>query len=171
MLQIQPRVNESMGSSPGGEGYSRMSKVGFPRFDGRDIEGYCCDDRNTPGHKCEAQIYTLKLTEEVDHEEGEACSEEFSEDQGVVGEERTYISMHAIAGVNTYQTMRVIGKLKRRPLHILIDAGSTHNFLDIGTARKLNCDVRSTVPLQVLVANGAKLIGSAMCKGFTWSIH
>lgn len=44
--------------------------------------------------------------------------------------------MQAIVGANTYHTMRVIGKVKRNPLHILVDSGSTHNFLNLTTAKK-----------------------------------
>jgi len=77
--------------------------------------------------------------------------------------------MHAIAGVNTYQTMRVTGKVKRRPLHILIDSGSTHNFLDIATAK--TSIVMLEVLFQVSIANRAKLVSATMCKGFTWSLH
>ena len=40
------------------------------------------------------------------------------------------ISFHAISGTNHPQTMRITGKLGNKSVTILIDGGSTHNFLD-----------------------------------------
>ena len=44
--------------------------------------------------------------------------------------------MYAIDGVvaKSYQTMRVTVTVNKKPLHILIDSGSTHNFLDVRVA-------------------------------------
>ena len=72
---------------------------------------------------------------------------------------------------NTYQTTKVLGQAKKNSPHILIDSGSTHNFLDVVTAKKLGCDMRSTVPLQISVANGSKLISSAMRQEFLRDIN
>ncbi|XP_057484986.1 uncharacterized mitochondrial protein AtMg00860-like [Actinidia eriantha] len=40
------------------------------------------------------------------------------------------ISFHAIARTEHPQTLRVVGKLKNNALTVLIDGGSTHNFID-----------------------------------------
>jgi len=69
------------------------------------------------------------------------------EDPVVVSEVTPHISMNAFSGLNTYPKMNIVGKVKKNPLHILIDSGSTHNFLDLATARRLICDIRSTVQL------------------------
>jgi len=66
--------------------------------------------------------------------------------------------------------MRVTGKVKTTPLHILIDSGSTHNFLDLATAKRLHCEIRKIPPLQVVVANGQQLVCTSMCKNFSWSL-
>ena len=47
------------------------------------------------------------------------------------------ISVNALSGNHGYQTIRIIGYHGKNPLHILIDSGSTHNFVDIGIANKL----------------------------------
>lgn len=36
--------------------------------------------------------------------------------------------------------MRVVGMVKKKPLHILIDSGSTHNFLELDYAKGLSCE-------------------------------
>lgn len=40
------------------------------------------------------------------------------------------ISFHAIAGTQHSQTIRLIGRMKNKDLTILIDKGSTHNFIE-----------------------------------------
>ena len=67
--------------------------------------------------------------------------------------------------------MRVKGHVLKQILHILMDSGSTHNFLDLYTAKKLGCRFTSTCPLQVSVAGGTKLVSQYMVSGFQFSIH
>ena len=50
-----------------------------------------------------------------------------------------HISLNALSGVPTHNTMRVKGHVLKLLLHILMDSRSTHNFLDIYTAKKLGC--------------------------------
>ncbi|GJY93232.1 reverse transcriptase [Tanacetum coccineum] len=43
-------------------------------------------------------------------------------------------------------------------VHILVDCGSTHNFLDKNMAKKLGCSIRPTGPLAVIVVDGNNLV-------------
>ncbi|GJY23222.1 gypsy/ty3 retroelement polyprotein [Tanacetum coccineum] len=79
-----------------------------------------------------------------------------------------HISLNVINGTNNYQTMRICGHVGKHKLHILVDYGSTHNFLDLNTAKKLGCQLISTCPMQVEIAGGIKLLSKYMCKSFTW---
>ena len=67
--------------------------------------------------------------------------------------------------------MRVTGKVGARGLHILVDSGSTHNFLDISTAKKLICELQKIPPLVVVVADGAQIQCQWKCKGFVWTLE
>jgi len=53
--------------------------------------------------------------------------------------------------------MRITGYFKKRPMHILVDSGSTHNFSDIQLATKMGCLIKETHPLSIVVANRAKV--------------
>ncbi|GJV91315.1 putative mitochondrial protein [Tanacetum coccineum] len=53
-------------------------------------------------------------------------------------------------------------------LNALTDCGSTHNFLDKNMAKQLGCNIRTTCPLSVTVANGNKLVTTSECKQFKW---
>lgn len=81
--------------------------------------------------------------------------------------EAPQISIHALNGMNTYQTMKITGKFGHHPLHILIDSRSTHNFLDTSTTKKLKCKINRIPPLLMVVANGVQLDCSDVSKGFT----
>jgi len=67
--------------------------------------------------------------------------------------------------------MRATGKVGSQVLHILVDLGSTHNFLDVTTAKKLKCELQKIPPLVVAVADGAQLQCQWMCKGFMWALE
>ncbi|GKC88258.1 putative mitochondrial protein [Tanacetum coccineum] len=67
--------------------------------------------------------------------------------------------------------MRVRGHVLKQILHILMDSGSTHNFLDLYMAKRLGCKIRNTCPLEVSVAGGSKLISQYMVKDFQWKLQ
>lgn len=131
---------------------------------------FFCDEKYYPGHQCKGQVYSLEVMEE---EEGMEMSEE-----GLEGslstllqeDEQPLISLQALQGMNSFQTMRVIGRAGSQAIHILVDSGSTHNFLDATTAKRLRCELQKIPPLVVAVAGGAQLQCQTMCKGFTWTL-
>jgi len=67
--------------------------------------------------------------------------------------------------------MRITGRVGSHILHILVDSGSTHNFLDTTTAKKLRCELQKIPPLMVAVADGAQLQCQWVCKGFEWALE
>jgi hypothetical protein len=125
----------------------------------RKEKGLCfwCNEKFTPEHRCQKpQTFLIEAytTEEDDElvdftgaSEGGNCAEE----------EEPLISLHAIAGCNGPKTMRVKTAIERRILVILIDSGSTHNFVDHKIAHVLQLAVTPTEEFTVKVANGEKL--------------
>ncbi|GJU38057.1 glycoside hydrolase, catalytic domain-containing protein [Tanacetum coccineum] len=81
------------------------------------------------------------------------------------------ISLNALNGVESFQTLRVTGHVRKHDLHILIHTGSTHNFLDVHKDKKLGCHLSSTFPLKVDIPGGAQLTSKNICKKFAWKIH
>ncbi|GJZ45547.1 retrotransposon-related protein [Tanacetum coccineum] len=102
--------------SSSAETVGKVVKSGFRKqlsqkeLEEKRAKGLCfyCDQKYDPGHKCPGQLYSL-----------EVCMDDIDEVE------------------ETYQTMRVRGYVGKHPLHILIDCGSTHNFLDVSAAKKL----------------------------------
>nr|GEY53827.1 hypothetical protein [Tanacetum cinerariifolium] len=68
------------------------------------------------------------------------------------------ISWNAILGVHTYNTIRMNAMVTKNLLHLLMDTGSTQNFFDLFTAKKLGRKLTKTYPLQVTVAEGNKMV-------------
>ncbi|XP_074271204.1 uncharacterized protein LOC141595129 [Silene latifolia] len=163
---------------------SNIQKPPYKRLTPAEIEEkrkknlcFQCDEPYTAGHKCPGKLYNMVLIPQEWGRKGGSefeaiiCGDNETEYVEDFGEEQPLISLNAIAGHNSYQTMRVQGKVGKNDVHILIDFGSTHNFCDENTARKLGCRVTRTYPLEVSVANGDKLTTTKVCKGFKWQLH
>jgi len=69
-----------------------------------------------------------------------------------------HIFVHALTGVANFKIMRVTSYFKKRPIHILIDSGNTHNFRNAQLATKMGCLLEEISPLNVVVADGTKAL-------------
>lgn len=67
--------------------------------------------------------------------------------------------------------MRIRGNIKKKAITILIDSGSTHNFLDPVVAKRTGCTIQSTSPMRVAVADGTKLTSDSICKHLKWNMQ
>lgn len=67
--------------------------------------------------------------------------------------------------------MRINGFFNKRTLQLLIDSGSTHNFIDEDTVKKLGCRIEAIKPMTVAVADGNKVCVTHLCMNFTWKIQ
>nr|GEX94922.1 gypsy/Ty3 retroelement polyprotein [Tanacetum cinerariifolium] len=68
------------------------------------------------------------------------------------------ISLNALNGMSSFQTLRVVGLYDdKHELHILVDPWSTHNFLEINMAKRLGCNIKKTCPLSIVVAGDKQL--------------
>ena len=68
------------------------------------------------------------------------------------------ISLNAVAGITTSQTMQVQISINVRDFLALLDSGSTHNFIDSDTADDLQLPrTRAPNSLSVTVANGDRI--------------
>lgn len=85
--------------------------------------------------------------------------------------ELAHILVHALAGIANFQTMRVRGHCGKRTIQLLLNSGSTHNFIDSSLARRLGCKVSEVPPMIVRVADGGQLGCGRMVNGFTWKMQ
>lgn len=59
----------------------------------------------------------------------------------------------------------------KKPLHILIDSGSTHNFIDESVVDKLKLCKDLIIPYSVTIADGNQLHCKAVCRDFSWRLQ
>lgn len=100
-------------------------------------------------------------------------SDEESRDEDPTEDHNPLISIHAISGSSSrgFRTMRITGRVGKKAVHILIDSGSTHNFLDVHLAKKLGLYLTSFNPVMVDVADGNRLECNSMCKDLRWTLR
>ncbi|KAL8087895.1 hypothetical protein AgCh_037873 [Apium graveolens] len=129
---------------------------------------YFCDQPYERGHKCkfrESQLFTVEVPGDV-----EQIDEEREMIQSVLEESEPCISVSTLAGGQNFQTMRIRGITKNKVISILVDSGSTHNFVDVNLAKSLNCDLESIDTQSVTVADGNHIPCNQVCKSFCWEM-
>lgn len=79
--------------------------------------------------------------------------------------------MNALSGTTDFQTLKLRWFANKKPIIILVDSGSTHNFLDHTTARQVESQITHINPLYVTVVDGTKMCSKVECKDFNWVVH
>jgi predicted aspartyl protease len=86
-------------------------------------------------------------------------------------EENPEISLHAITGINHPNAMRLIGWIENHKIIMLVDSGSTHNFLDSSMGRKLKVSISKEQRIRVKVANGEEVMSEGKCMQLKVQLH
>ncbi|KAJ1384005.1 Ribonuclease H-like superfamily [Sesbania bispinosa] len=126
---------------------------------------YFCDEPYSHEHNLthkKLQVHVLEVLEDKETIKEPRVLAEFSD------ADELQISVHALSGVANFKTMRVTGHYQKNLVHILIDSGSTHNFLDIGFNKRYGCRIEDLDPINATVADGYKLPISSIVRNFTW---
>lgn len=94
-------------------------------------------------------------TKEVEENNDEPYNDQTQE---IVEEESTSaITFYAMCGIPALHTIIVCGSIYGKPLQVLIDSGSTHNFIDCNLVWKIQLEVDGSKKFEVLVANSERL--------------
>lgn len=135
-------------SSPVKKTETPIRRLTWDEMQKKRAQGLCfnCEEKFTPGHRCKGP--QLLLLDGGDEDEATM-------------EEQPEISLHALSGWATHKTMRVAAKIGSYTLIVLIDSGSTHNFINTKVADMLQLPVQPFKPCDVKVANG----GLLACQG------
>nr|GEW94750.1 putative nucleotidyltransferase, ribonuclease H [Tanacetum cinerariifolium] len=120
----------------------------------------------TLGHKCSGKLYFIVFLANKELE----SKEEYMEEESSMPEELPQVSFNALNGANSFQTVRIIRKIRKHEVHILVDCGATHNFLDVNVAKQVGCKTNKTYPLEVAAGGGRKFISNVVCKNFEWQL-
>ncbi|XP_056848729.1 uncharacterized protein LOC130498915 [Raphanus sativus] len=151
-----------------------QKRISFEEMQERKRKGLCmfCEEPFTPGHHLKhrrAEFLFLEADTEFDAEIAleEQIRETTLDDQY---NKVATISAHALSGTPTFNCMRLPGQYGKRKLNILIDLGSTHNFLDVDIAKGLGCTLIPIKPTPVVAAS-RELITKYKCSTFSWKMQ
>uniref|UniRef100_A0A2N9FEI3 Reverse transcriptase n=1 Tax=Fagus sylvatica TaxID=28930 RepID=A0A2N9FEI3_FAGSY len=123
---------------------------------------YNCDERWSSDHRCKNR--KLYLMEEVEDEEAELIEIEEEEVEAELEDEKAEITLCALLGSTSPSTMRVIAILNGQKTVVLLDTGSTHNFMDGTLAKTLKLPIDVESNFGVRVANGQVIRTLGECK-------
>ncbi|KAH7567269.1 hypothetical protein JRO89_XS07G0041500 [Xanthoceras sorbifolium] len=147
---------------PGLPPYRRLSAAEQAE---RRTKGLCfnCDEQFKPGHRCKTPQLLLL---EADAAEDAELEDEYDDTSPTVE-----ISLKALTGLSLQNTMRLKGSIKKHGVTILVDSGSTHNFLNPTLAKQCGCKVTFTDQFRVTVGDGGVINSSEKCYDVPVSIQ
>ena len=67
------------------------------------------------------------------------------------------ISLNALTRFSTPQTLKLVGYIKNRKFIILVDSGSSHNFIHHRISHKVNYYICVVNNFQIMFANGGSM--------------
>jgi Reverse transcriptase (RNA-dependent DNA polymerase)/Retroviral aspartyl protease len=136
----------------------------------RRQQGLCfnCDEKFTPDHRCKGRS-TLLYLEDVEEDSGDSDNQ----NPVLIEPESTEpeISLNALLGRYGAKSMRMVGHIQSQPVQVLIDGGSTNNFISRQAAQFLNLTFAPTQLFRVRVGNGEALQCTAYCQAVSLYIQ
>jgi hypothetical protein len=138
-------------------------------MDERQLKGlfYNCDEKYFLGHKCKEKNLFMVIYEDVPEEDvtvpliEEPSLLDATHEPVDPPEFDPLISLHALTGISAPKMLKLIGYIKHRKVIILVDNGSTHNFIHHCISKETNWYIRVVNNFQIMIANG----GSMKCGG------
>lgn len=148
-----------------------LRRLSAAEMKARKEKGLCfnCDDKFIPGHQCKRMMFQCILAEE------EVDVEPSDEDVALALQalelcdtspdlESPTISLYALEGRLIPSTLRIASTMAKRPITVLVDGGSTHNFLQTSLATELGFVIHPSPHVTVTVGNGENLKCEGVCR-------
>eukprot|EP00253_Pinus_taeda_P030576 PITA_30576 len=113
-----------------------------------------CRDKYHPRHKCTTQkLYNCEAKQEEESSEDSSDEEENEENENPSPEskdEMPRISIAAIVGIAQPQTLKLKDYIKKKGVIVMVDSGTTHEFVDVNVVKILNTFAYPVVDLKVM---------------------
>jgi hypothetical protein len=134
----------------------------------RYIRGECfrCGEKYGPGHRCKTGTFKLLEAAEGTETQTNCIVEQLVDPPDNLAE----ISLHALFGKANPTTMKLQGTLLDTEILILVDSGSTHNFISDNLVRELKLTSQFVTPFGVQIGNGDIIRCNRLLKGINLKI-
>ncbi|XP_016467122.2 uncharacterized protein LOC107789765 [Nicotiana tabacum] len=136
-----------------------IKKLSLEELNERRRLGLCFrfNDKYGPGHKCKQLFFIQAIIDTEDDKIDMEIEDSSSPDL-------PRVSIHAIDGICDSKTMKIMGRLKDKTVMVLLDSGSSHNFVNDALAIKIGLQLVPGKKFDVMVASGERLTSMRRCK-------
>jgi hypothetical protein len=153
-------VNPTTPSAP-----LKIQKLTRDEMDECQLKGLCynCDDKYLPSQKCKEQKIFMAIFEDILEEDVDTPLMPESLEITNINppsdppEVEPIISLNALTGFSSPQTLKLISYIKHRKVIILVDSGSTHNFIHRRIAQETHCYIHVVNNFQIMIVNGGSM--------------
>ncbi|GKA73965.1 ty3-gypsy retrotransposon protein, partial [Tanacetum coccineum] len=130
-------------------------------------KGLCfnCDNRWTRGHKCPGKFLLLMTENDEDTGEEVTAAEEEAMESGDIS------ILNSLVGHGSPRSLQLWGKIGDTRVHILIDNGSTHNFIRPDVVERLRVPLQATKVFKVYIGSGETLMCESVCSQVTLHVQ
>lgn len=167
-LETPATTKTTSGLLPTPPGKPRFRHLSGPEMDERREKGLCfnCDQRWSRNHKCGARIFLMLSNDDNDVVTGDldSAAEQIVSSEIEPITEAAQLSLHALSGDQAGDTFRVKGLIGSHSVGVLVDGGSTHNFIRSSIADGLGLSRAPITSFRVLVGSGQELLCSHVCR-------
>ncbi|CAA7028745.1 unnamed protein product [Microthlaspi erraticum] len=128
----------------------------------RKAKGLCfnCDDSYTPGHTCNPVLFHVRLVSEGENQDDEPYEEEELE-----------ISLNAMNGEQNEKTFQVRAVISTGEGWVLLDTGSTHNFIKSSMVERLDLHMIKRSGRFVTLPDGGRCPIDGLCPGLAMNVQ
>ncbi|GJR90372.1 ty3-gypsy retrotransposon protein [Tanacetum coccineum] len=130
-------------------------------------KGLCfiCDNKWARGHKCPGKFLLLMA------EDGDGAGQDMEADATDTAESGDISILNSLIGHGSPRSLQLWGTIGSGEVHVLIDNGSTHNFVQPGIVERMCLPVQTTKAFKVYIGSGESLLCENMCSQVTLSMQ
>jgi hypothetical protein len=132
-----------------------------------------CGERYDPTHQCAkkigAELHAITMDDTLEQLSDEVLN--MLEMQDLAEAQQLRLSIHALAGTDSGDTIRLRALIGNQHLLILVDSGSTGSFLNVDMLSRLHCEAQPTTSVTVKLANNDVLQCDSWVPNLTWEIQ
>jgi len=178
VTRTSPSLTSSIADSPllPSPSRPRASSIPFKKLTPSELairreQGLCFnyDEKYSRGHKCASSLFLFVTEDKDDNREIDPGPSQLP--PPLQESVPTQISLHALSGHGAPETLHLTGFICEHRVQILIDGGSTHNFLQQELVTLQQLQPQETSTLRVTVGNGEELQCTQVCPNLVVKIQ